>query len=177
MNEKILSTKTIFDGRLLRVRHLTVELPDGTQAQREVLKHPCAAAIVPLDENNNVLLVKQFRIGAGQIFYEIPAGLLEQDEDPRDTAIRECREETGYRPLNVEPLGGMYLAPGYSDEYIHLFYATGLEHAPLDQDTTEFVTPERLPFTQALNMIDDGTITEAKTIAALLRVARKLNIS
>ncbi|MEL7434328.1 MAG: NUDIX hydrolase, partial [Chloroflexota bacterium] len=104
-------------------------------------------------------------------------GLLEQDEDPRDAVIRECREETDYRPLNVEALGGMYLAPGYSDEYIHLFYATALEHAPLDQDTTEFVTPERLPFTQALRMIDDGTIIEAKTIAALLRVARKLNIS
>lgn len=175
MTEKILTTEHIFNGRLLTLERHTVQLPDGSQTQREVLKHQGAAAIVALDNAQNVLLVQQFRSGARQDFYEIPAGLLEPDEDPRDTAIRECREETGYRPLNVQSLGGIYLAPGYSNEYIHLYYATAIEPAPLQQDTTEFVMPHKVPFSQALAMIADGTIQEAKTIVALLKVARLLS--
>lgn len=172
MKEEILSTQDIFDGRLIHLKVHTVKLPDGKESIREIIYHQGAVAIVAVDDEQQVLLVKQFRLGAGQVTYEIPAGLLEPGEDPQSAIVRELREETGYRPLNIESMGGIYLAPGYSTEYIHLYYASGYKYAPLEQDEDEFVEAIRIPFTQALSMIDKGEIIEAKSIVALLKVAR-----
>lgn len=172
MKEEILSTQTIFDGRIVHLKVHTVKLPDGKVSKREIIYHQGAVAIVALDKEQHVLLVKQFRHGAGQITYEIPAGLLEKDENPAGAISRELREETGYRPLNVQSIGGIYVAPGYTTEYIHLFYADDYEHASLEQDEDEFVEALRIPFADALAMIDRGEIVEAKTIVALLKVAR-----
>lgn len=175
MQETITATEEIYNGKLVHLVRYTVSLPDGDSAKREVVKHPGAVAIVAVDDDQQVLLVQQFRLPAGKILYELPAGTLEQDETPKACAIRELREETGYRPVKLESIGGLYTAPGYTDEYIHLFYATGYEHDPLEQDVDEFVEAVRIPLTEALTMIDQGKIADGKTLSGLLMVARRLN--
>jgi ADP-ribose pyrophosphatase len=172
MKEEILSTETIFDGRIVHLRLHKVRLPDGRESIRELIEHQGAVAIVAVDEEQHVLLVKQFRTGTQSVLYEIPAGLLETGEEPLDAAIREMREETGYRPLNVESMGGIYLSPAYSTEYIHLFLATGYESAPLAQDHDEFIEAVRVPFGEALAMIDRAEILAATSVTALLKAAR-----
>jgi ADP-ribose pyrophosphatase len=176
MKEEILSTETIFDGRIVHLRVHTVRLPDGRQSKRELIHHQGAVAIVALDETQHVLLVKQYRTGTGSDTYEIPAGILEKDEDPLEAVARELREETGYRPLNLEALGGIYVSPGYSTEYIHFFYTNKIEKAPLEQDTDEFVESLRIPLIDAIVMIERGEINEAKSVVALLKVARKFGL-
>lgn len=176
MTEDIISTDQIYDGHILQLNVHQVRLPDGTRAQREVLHHPGAVAMVALDNAQNVVLVKQFRSGSRRITLEIPAGLLEPDEDPQDAIVREMREETGYRPQTVTAIGGVYPVPGISDEYIHLFYGRDLVHDPLAQDDEEFIEVVRLPIETALAMIDRGEINEGKTTIALLRIARRLGI-
>lgn len=176
MKEEILSTETIFDGRIVHLRVHTVRLPDGNQSKRELIHHQGAVAIVALDTKQNVLLVKQYRMGTGSDTYEIPAGILEPDENPSEAIVRELREETGYRPLQLESLGGIYVAPGYTTEYIQLFYTSDIEEAPLEQDADEFVETLRIPLKEAIAMIERGEINEAKSVVALLKVARKLGL-
>jgi ADP-ribose pyrophosphatase len=176
MREEILSTETIFDGRIVHLRVHTVRLPDGQESKRELIQHQGAVAIVAIDHEQQVLLVKQFRLGANNAIVEIPAGILEHGEDPQEAVVRELREETGYRPLNVESLGGMYVAPGYTTEYIHLYFASDYEPAPLAQDADEFVEPLCIPLTDAVAMVERGEIVDSKSIVALLKVARKLGL-
>lgn len=176
MKEEILSTETIFDGRIVHLKVHTVRLPDGNKSKREIIYHQGAVAIVAVDNQQQVLLVKQFRLGIGDVTYEIPAGLLEPDEDPLNAISRELREETGYRPLNIEAMGGVYVAPGYTTEYIHLFYADSYEYAPLEQDEDEFVEAIRIPLYNALTMIDEGLIVEGKSVVGLLKIARRLGV-
>lgn len=174
--ETILKRERAFDGRLVKVSVYEVQLADGSIAQREVVLHPGAVAIVALDSEQQVLMVKQWRTAAAKALYEIPAGTLEPGEEPETCAIRELREETGYRPLSLEHIGGLYTAPGYTDEFIHLFFTQELEHAPLAADADEFIELLRLPMTEALAMIERNDIQDGKTIAGLVRVARRLGI-
>lgn len=176
MKEEILSTETIFDGRIVHLKVHTIRLPDGNLGKRELIHHSGAVAIIALDDEQRVLMVKQYRIGLGDISYEIPAGVLELGENPLAAAEREMREETGYRPLALEPMGGLYVAPGYTTEYIHLFHAIGLELAPLSQDADEFIEFVRIPLVETLAMIERAEIVEAKTVIALLRIARRLGL-
>jgi ADP-ribose pyrophosphatase len=173
--EDIEKTEQIFNGRIVTLEVYTVRLPDGALTKREVIRHPGAVAIVALDTDQNVLLVKQFRSGASQTMLEIPAGLLERGEAPDACALRELREETGFAARQMEALGGLHTAPGYTNEYIHLYYATDLIAAPLAQDADEFIEVQRVPFQQALSMIERSNITDAKSVIGLLRVARMLN--
>ena len=174
MKEIILSTEPVFDGHLLKIYVNTVQLPDGRTALREVIRHPGAVAVVPFDVEGNVLLIRQYRAGIDRDIIEIPAGLLEAGEDPAACAEREMREETGYRPATLESLGGYHVAPGYNDEYIHLYLARDLEPAPLAQDSEEFLELVRLPFDESLAMVERGEINDSKTIIALFKVARRL---
>lgn len=174
MEEKIVGTTRVYDGKLVKVDKLTVQLPDEVIALREVIRHPGAVAIVPLDEDQNVLMVRQFRIAAQRQLLEIPAGTLEPNEEPDLAAVREMREETGYRPQQIQHIGGVYPAPGYTTEYIHLYYATNLVEAPLEQDSDEFIDLVRVPLSQAIEMVANGQIDDGKTVAGLLRVARLL---
>ena len=176
MKETITGTEEIFKGRLLHVVKHTVKLPDENESIREVLLHPGAVAVVAVDDEQHVLLVQQYRLPADKILYELPAGTLEPGEDPAECAERELREETGYRPLNLQSIGAMYPAPGYTTEIIHLYHATGYESAPLEQDVDEFVEHVRLPFSEALAMIERGKIEDGKTLTGLLRVARIMGI-
>jgi ADP-ribose pyrophosphatase len=127
---------------------------------------------VALDDAQNVLLVRQFRLAADQVLREIPAGTLNQGEDPLACAERELQEETGFRPGKLEPLGGIFVAPGYTTEYIHLFIGTNLYESQLQGDDDEFLEVDRVPLKEAIVMIERGDIIDAKTVSALLRVAR-----
>jgi ADP-ribose pyrophosphatase len=176
MQETILRTEEIYNGRVINVALHEVRLPDGTTARRELVRHPGAVAMVALLPRRKVLLVRQYRIAAGQVLSEIPAGTLRPGEPPEQCAIRELQEETGYRPGNLESLGGFYVAPGYTTEYIHLFLATSLTEARLDGDSDEFIEVQPVSLRVALAMIERGDIVDGKTITGLLRAARRLNL-
>lgn len=166
----------IYNGRVVNLEIVDIQLPDGGTAKREVIRHAGAVAIIALDDDQHIFLVRQYRIGADQYLYEIPAGLLEADEPPEESAVRELREEIGYRPGRLEALGGLYVAPGYTTEFIHLFVAHDLVRDPLSQDTDEFLEVKRVPLQEAIRMVDEGEITDSKTVIGLLRLARQLGL-
>lgn len=172
LKETVQGRENVFTGRVVTLDLYTVSLPDGQQARREIVQHPGAVGIVAIDEQNHILLVKQFRTAAGKIMLEIPAGTLEPGEDPALCAERELQEEVGYRPGKLEAMGGIYAAPGYTTEYIHLFAASNLQKSQLPLDDDEFIAVERMPFLDALRLIDSGEINDSKTVAGLLRIAR-----
>lgn len=171
MREKTLSTKRIYSGRIVTLDLCEVELPDGQHQMREIIRHPGATALIALDNQNYILLVRQYRSASAQMMSEIPAGVLNSGEYPLTAAIRELQEETGYKPGKIESLGGFYVAPGYSTEYIHLFVASELFESRLPADVDEFIELDHVPLSDALAMIDRGEIQDAKTIIALLKYA------
>ncbi|MEO0565325.1 MAG: NUDIX hydrolase [Chloroflexota bacterium] len=166
LEEKITSTEPIFDGRVVKLDVHTVTLPDGNEGIREMIDHPGAVAIVALDTEDNILLIRQFRLGAGQVMIELPAGTLEPGESNtlEDAAIRELREETGFRPQKIERVGGWYVAPGYSTEYIHLFLARDLIPDGIEGDEDEFIEQLRIPFSEAVEMVHRGEIFNTTAI-------------
>ncbi len=172
-DEPTLADELIYDGKLVKLHRLTVQLPNGARAQREIVRHPGAVAMVAL-LGEDVLLVRQFRAAAGKALLEIPAGTLEAGEAPEAAAVRELQEEVGYRPGKLERLGGEFTAPGYTSEYIHLYLASALEPARLQQDSDEFIEVVRLPFAEALALAERGEIEDGKTLIGLLLSARRL---
>jgi ADP-ribose pyrophosphatase len=173
MQEEIVRTKKIYKGRIISLVVHDVRLQNGDPAKRELVQHPGAVALVALDAQHKVLLVRQFRIAAGKVLAEIPAGTLRPDEPPDDCAVRELQEETGYKPGKLERLGGFYVAPGYTTEFIHLYLATDLIESRLDGDADEFIEVDRVSLPDALAMIERGDIQDGKSITGLLRVASK----
>ena len=176
MIEKVLNEQSVFSGRVIKLSVLDVELQDGSESKRELVKHPGAVAVLPIDAEGNVLLVRQFRIAAGRVLTEVPAGTLNAGEDPLQCAERELQEEVGYRPGKLESLGGIFVAPGYTTEFIHLYLATDLQEARLEQDADEFIEVDRVPFTQVLDMVERGEIVDGKSIVCVLRAARQLGL-
>jgi ADP-ribose pyrophosphatase len=173
MEEKIVSTRQIYSGRVVKLDVHEVELPNGERSQRELVRHPGAVAIVAVDEAGNVLLVRQYRIAAARIMLELPAGTLEPNEPPDVCADRELQEETGYKPGRLEAIGAFFVAPGYTTEYIHLFVATELRESRLAGDEDEFIEVLRVPFQEALVMVERGEIIDGKSIIGLLRTAER----
>jgi len=163
-----LSSRKIYSGQTISLRVDEVALPSGKKTIREVAEHKGAVAVIALDEAQNVLLVRQFRHAVGRELLEIPAGGLDPGENPAETVRREMQEETGYLPLKLEPLGGFYLAPGYSSEYLHLFLATGLVAARLIAEDTEEIKLVKMPLNEAIELIHSGEIQDAKSVAGLL---------
>ena len=176
LNEKTVEETTVFDGKVFRVVVRDVELFDGSHSRRDVVLHHGGAAIVALDSENNVYLVRQFRSPYGKVIYEIPAGKLEKDEDPKLCAIRELKEETGMEASSVESLGEMYATPGYCSEIIHLYLATGLTCGEGRPDDGEFLQVHQIPLSEVLEMIDRNEISDAKTLAGILKTARRVGI-
>jgi ADP-ribose pyrophosphatase len=166
--ETRLSTETVFEGRIVTVRVDSVSLPNGVRAVREVVEHRPAVAIVPLDDNGGVLLVSQFRYPVGEELLEVPAGIIEESETPEECAGRELQEEIGYRARELRSLGSFWTTPGFSDERMYVFVATGLEPSRLEPDEDEDITVVRVPISRIRGMIEAGEIRDAKTIAALL---------
>lgn len=176
MKETIIHTDNIFDGRVVHLKVHDVELPDGNTSKREIVHHVGAVAVVATDDDNRVLLVKQFRLPAEKVMWEIPAGTLEPNESPKVCASRELQEEAGYKPVDLMDLHGIHPAPGYTTEFIHIYWSKKQVKSELEQDTDEFVEAEWKTMTEALDMIAQGKITDSKTIVGILRVARELKI-
>jgi ADP-ribose pyrophosphatase len=166
--EKTLSSQLIYAGRAVKLRVDTVQTANGRETTREIVEHSDCIAIVAIDADNNVLLVKQFRKPVEKELLEIPAGGIDPGEDPEAAVRREMREETGYLPRRLERLGGFYSAPGYSSEYLHLYLATDLVPSQLFAEDTEEISLVRVPIAQIPGLISSGKICDAKSIAGLL---------
>ncbi|MCK5689128.1 NUDIX hydrolase [Myxococcota bacterium] len=174
-NIQELSCTPLYDGKLAKLNLHEVELPNGSIAKLEIIDHPGASAVVPVDGDGNVLMVRQYRHAAEDYLLEVPAGKLEADEDPALCATREMEEEIGYRATEVIALGHILPTPGYSNEKIWLFLARGLEATQQNLDEHEVLSVQTIPLKEAKEMALDGNITDAKTIAALLRACTWLD--
>jgi len=169
---ELLKSEIVFPGRAFTIRRDMVRLPDGREAKFDIVEHIGSVVILPVDGNGNLIFVRQYRHAAGQHLLELPAGTLDEGEAPEACARREIREETGMAAGKLETLGGFYLAPGYSTEYMHVYLATDLREEPLEADADEFLSVERIPLTDAQVMFERGEILDAKSLAAFL-LARK----
>ncbi|MBR5973731.1 MAG: NUDIX hydrolase [Clostridiales bacterium] len=174
--EKTVGREVVFEGKVFSVEVKKVELYDGSISNREVVLHHGGATIVALDEDKNIFMVRQFRSPYEKVLFELPAGKLEKDEDPKECAIRELKEETGMVAESVESLGEMYATPGYCSEIIHLYLATGLSKGEGNPDDGEFLQVIKIPLSEAIDMIERNEISDAKTMVALLKTARKVGI-
>lgn len=168
MKFETIQSEKMYHGRAFDVRRDTVKLPDGRNTKLDIVEHVGAVTILPLDAEEQIWFVRQYRHPAGTEILELPAGTLEEGEDPLACAHREIREEIGMRANSIQPLGEFYLAPGYSTEYMYVYLARDLSPSSLPQDADEFLSTVRVPFTQALKMANLGQILDAKTLAALL---------
>ncbi|MGO0121923.1 NUDIX domain-containing protein [Desulfothermobacter acidiphilus] len=173
--ERCLSSRTVFQGRLLKVRVDTVLLPDGRTSTREVVEYSGAVAIVPLTEAGEVVMVRQYRYPVGRELLEIPAGKIEKGEAPELCARRELEEETGWGAHSWRLMATFYSTPGFTSERMHLFLARQLYPAQRAPDRDEFLQAEQLPLDRALALIEQGEICDAKSICGLLWVSRWLS--
>ncbi len=160
-------TKNIYKGKVVTLNVETVTLPNGVTVDLETIRHPGAAAVVPMKDDGTVVLIRQFRHAAGGFIYEIPAGKLNPGEDPLACASRELEEEIGYRAGSFELLTSIFTAPGFADEVIHVYKATGLTSGRQQLDRDEVLEVVPLPLIEAVAMIADGRIRDAKTIVGL----------
>ncbi|MCJ7513392.1 MAG: NUDIX hydrolase [Anaerolineales bacterium] len=174
MAYSVIQSEECFQGRSFRVRVDEVRRPDGAKMVVEVVDHPQAIALVPVDQEGNVWFVRQYRHPCGKTMLELPAGTIEPGEDPAACAVRECREEIGMAPGRIERLGGFYIAPGYSTEYIHLYLAGALTPAPLAPDADEDLHVERVPLLELAGLVESGLLEDAKSLAGLLLARRFL---
>ncbi|WP_027719469.1 NUDIX hydrolase [Desulfovirgula thermocuniculi] len=168
LGEKTLHSQVIYRGKILNLRVDRVLLPNGTEGLREVVEHAGAVAVVALTEEGEVVMVRQYRYAVGRHLLEIPAGKLEEGEDPLQCAKRELAEETGYTARRWEPLLSFYSTPGFSSEKMHLFLARGLERGGQAPDEDEFLQVVKVPLAEALGMLWRGEICDAKSAAGLL---------
>jgi len=171
-----LSTRRAWTGRLLQVDLDRIRTPNGTELELEMIHHPGAAAVVPLlsgpdHADPTVLLLRQYRYAADGMVWEIPAGILEPGEAPEACARRELREETGADAERIEPLTTIFTTPGFTDEQIHLFLATGIRGGTATPNADELIETAAVPMSRALRMIRDGEIRDGKTVVALFYVA------
>lgn len=167
MEYKTIESKQVFSGRAFDVQSDKVQTPEGSTMNVDLVKHQGAVAIIAVDAEQNLLLVRQYRHPAGKVLLELPAGTLEADELPEACARRESREEIGFEPGKLSRMGGGFMAPGYSTEFIHFFIARELKSAPLPQDNDEDIQVERVPLKQAHELVLSGDIEDVKTIAGL----------
>ena len=168
LREQVLSEDTVFQGRIFDTNRLTVTLPDGRQAQRDVLRHPGAVAIVALTDDGRICLVRQYRTSLGRVTVEVPAGKLDPGEDPLECAHRELLEETGMVADRMAFLTTIATAVGFCDELIHLYMATGLHFSQSDPDADEFINVDLVPLNELIDAVLDGRIEDAKTVVGAL---------
>lgn len=165
--EETLNSREIFQGRIIKVRVDTVKLPDGGSSTREIVEHAPAVAIVALDDEQNIKLVRQFRKPVEKMLLEIPAGIMEPGEEPLASARRELEEETGFRADRWEKILTYYSAPGFSDEALHVFLARDLSRGTASPDEDEFLQVVELPLEKAYSHIFDGQIVDGKSIIGI----------
>ena len=173
--EKKLSSEDIFDGALLHVKRDTVKLPNGNEATREWIRHPGASSVIPVLPDGRIVLVRQYRYPIGKVTLEVPAGKLDApDEDPLYCATRELSEETGYQAEHIEKMTTIATTVGFSNEYIHLYVAEGLTPGKQHPDEDEFINVVKVPLDEAVQMVLDGRIYDAKSATSILLVERRL---
>jgi len=170
---KLVKSEVIFPGRAFTIRRDTVRLPDGRETRLDIVEHVGSVIIIPMDAKGNLLFVRQYRHAAGLDMLELPAGTLNEGESPEACAHREVREETGLAADHLEHLGGFYLAPGYSTEYMNVYMATDLRQDPLTPDADEILSVETIPVEKALELAQEGRIPDGKTLAALFLLKKR----
>jgi len=171
----LLSSRRAYSGRIIQVDHDTVQFPDGSTGALEMVRHPGASAVVPfLDDpggaDPRVLLIRQFRHAADAVIWEIPAGTLQPGESPETCATRELAEEAGVSARRLERLTTIFTTPGFTDERIHLYLASGLRTVPTQRDADEFMEVETVRWSEVGRMIRRGEVADAKSLVALMYV-------
>lgn len=179
LEEKTLKTEQIFSGKVISLQVDEVELPNGNVSKREIVKHPGAVAVIPVTAENKIVMVEQYRKALEKTIVEIPAGKLERGEKPEICAARELEEETGYECTNMEWLISFYTSPGFADELIHVYKATGLtkKENPASADEDEFVNLIETTLEEAIQLVAEQKIHDAKTAYAVqyLQLQEALN--
>jgi ADP-ribose pyrophosphatase len=172
--ERVVESKRIFEGRICALRVDTVELDGGLTSVREIVEHDPVVAMVPVEADGTVVLIRQFRLATGEVMLEIPAGIVEPGEDAVAAAQRELREETGLRAEKLTRLSEFFASPGFLTELMTVFLAEGLTPAPLDADADEDIVVQRVTLDEAVRLVESGEIRDAKTVAGILLAARRL---
>ncbi|WP_132743408.1 NUDIX hydrolase [Scopulibacillus darangshiensis] len=167
LNEKTIQSKTIYEGKIINLKIEDVELPNGHTGRREIIEHPGAVAVIAKTAEDKLVLVKQFRKPLERTIFEIPAGKLEKGEDPRESAIRELEEETGYRCNELQHLVSFYTSPGFANELVHIYFTDSLIQGERHLDEDEFLENCEVDLNKALEMIRDRRIYDAKTVYAV----------
>lgn len=172
-----ISSRSVYDGRIISVDVDTVRFPNGTVGELEMVRHPGASAVVPFvddlrEPDPRIILIRQYRYAANGFVHEIPAGRLDHGESPSDCAARELREETGYAARELIPLTTFYTTPGFTDERIHLFAATGLTEGESQLEPDEILDLASVPISKAVEMIRTGQLVDGKSMVGVLFAAR-----
>ncbi len=175
LTEIPLTQEAIYKGRIITLRVDKARLPNGSEATREVVEHPGGVCVAALTDDDCLLFVRQFRYPYGEVLLELPAGKLDRGEDPLEAGKRELAEETGASATDYESLGKLYPSPGYCGEIIHLYMARNLSFGAMHPDEDEFLEVEKIPLEEAVRMVVDNQIPDAKTQAAVLKVWAKLS--
>ena len=164
---ELIKSETLLQGRTFKIRRDYLKTPDGSETRLEIIEHGGSVIVIPVDENGNLLFVRQYRHATGRDLIELPAGTRDGEEPYEECAAREIREETGMGAGKLEKIGEFYLAPGYSTEFMGVFLATDLKHNPLDPDADEFLSVEKMSVKKAFEMAERGEMPDAKSLAAL----------
>lgn len=170
LEEKTLEKSYIYNGKILNLRKDTVLLPNGHQSVREVVEHCGGVCIVAIDDDNNCYMVEQFRYPYKKVILEAPAGKIDKGENPLECGKRELKEETGLVANEYISLGTIYPSTGYTDEIIYLYLAKGLKQKEQSPDEDEFLNVKKIPFNKIFNMVMSNEISDAKTVAAILKI-------
>jgi len=165
---ELIKSETILQGRAFKIRRDSLKTSEGLETKLEIIEHGGSVVILPIDDEGNILFVRQYRHATGKDLLELPAGTRNSAEPYEDCAARETREETGMEAGSLEKIGEFYLAPGYSTEFMAVFLATGLKDNPLDPDEDEVLSIEKVPVKKAVEMALSGKLPDAKSLAALL---------
>ena len=165
---ELVRSEPLFQGRAFKIRRDHMRTPDGRETKFDIVEHGGSVILIPVDQDGNLLFVRQYRHAAGRDLLELPAGTRDGDEPFEECAAREIREETGMQAGVLKKVGEFFLAPGYSTEFMQVFLATDLKHNPLEADDDEFLSVEKIPVNKAIEMAEQGKMPDAKSLAALL---------
>lgn len=176
MPVKLIKRDTVYSGKIFSIEAVLLDFPNGHRASYDLVKHNPSVTILPVDTEGLVYLVRQYRLGAGRELLELPAGVVENSEEPQESAIRELREEIGLSSEKMSLLGQAYLIPGYGDELMYFYMAEDLIPAPLKADSDEFIQVERYGILELYKLVDEGNICDSKTLAALTLGRRRLSV-
>ena len=175
LTEKVLDSKTYFQGNIINLRVDRVELENGATATREIVEHPGGVCVIGMDEDDKILMVRQYRAPFEKVLLEVPAGKLNFGEDPLDCGKREFLEETGYEAQEYVSFGSLYPSVGFLTEVLYIYFAKGLIKKEQHLDEDEFLNVERYTLDELVGMVEDNTIQDAKTVVAILKLAHYLS--